>query len=97
MIVTTAQLFKHAYRKYAVGAYNINNLEQTIGLFRGTSGRFTGYSVAEETSSPGSGRLLSSAVDADGAAIIVALPVILVYFAFQRSFVRGMTSGALKG
>jgi len=35
MIVTTAQLFKVAYGKYAVGAYNINNLEQTAGLFKG--------------------------------------------------------------
>jgi fructose-bisphosphate aldolase class II len=35
MIVTTAQLFKHAYGDYAVGAYNINNAEQTMGLFRG--------------------------------------------------------------
>src|SRR3954466_9888163 len=35
MIVTTAQLYKVAYRKFAVGAYNINNLEQTMGLFRG--------------------------------------------------------------
>jgi len=35
MIVTTAQLFKIAYGKYAVGAYNINNLEQAVGLFRG--------------------------------------------------------------
>lgn len=35
MIVTTAQLFKLAYGKYAVGAYNINNLEQTLGLFQG--------------------------------------------------------------
>src|SRR5512144_2316564 len=35
MIVTTKDLFKHAYGKYAVGAYNINNLEQTMGLFRG--------------------------------------------------------------
>ena len=35
MIVTTAQLFKQAYGKYAVGAYNINNLEQTVSLFRG--------------------------------------------------------------
>ncbi len=35
MIVTTKELFKHAYGKYAVGAYNINNLEQTMGLFRG--------------------------------------------------------------
>lgn len=35
MIVTTSQLFKHAYGKYAVGAYNINNAEQAMGLFRG--------------------------------------------------------------
>jgi fructose-bisphosphate aldolase class II len=35
MIVTTGQLFKHAYGKYAVGAYNINNAEQAMGLFRG--------------------------------------------------------------
>jgi fructose-bisphosphate aldolase class II len=35
MIVTTDQLYKVAYKKFAVGAYNINNLEQTMGLFRG--------------------------------------------------------------
>lgn len=35
MIVTTKDLFKHAYGKYAVGAYNINNAEQAMGLFRG--------------------------------------------------------------
>jgi fructose-bisphosphate aldolase class II len=35
MIVTTAQLFQHAYGTYAVGAYNINNAEQAMGLFRG--------------------------------------------------------------
>src|SRR5206468_7324370 len=35
MIVTTAQLYRVAYKKFAVGAYNINNLEQTMGLFRG--------------------------------------------------------------
>jgi fructose-bisphosphate aldolase class II len=35
MIVTTAQLFKHAYGKYAIGAYNINNAEQAMGLFKG--------------------------------------------------------------
>ena len=35
MIVTTKELFKHAYGKYALGAYNINNAEQTMGLFRG--------------------------------------------------------------
>jgi fructose-bisphosphate aldolase class II len=35
MIVPTKQLFAHAYGKYALGAYNINNLEQIMGLFRG--------------------------------------------------------------
>jgi fructose-bisphosphate aldolase class II len=35
MIVTTAQLYPIAYGRYAIGAYNINNLEQTMGLFRG--------------------------------------------------------------
>jgi fructose-bisphosphate aldolase class II len=35
MIVTTKELFKAAYGKYAIGAYNINNLEQTMGLFKG--------------------------------------------------------------
>lgn len=35
MIVPTKELFKMAYGKYAIGAYNINNLEQTMGLFRG--------------------------------------------------------------
>ena len=39
MIVTTNELFKHAYGNYAVGAYNINNLEQTVGLFRGNLGK----------------------------------------------------------
>jgi fructose-bisphosphate aldolase class II len=36
MIVTTKQLFDQAYGKYAIGAYNINNAEQTMGLFRGS-------------------------------------------------------------
>ncbi|MDX9868270.1 MAG: ketose-bisphosphate aldolase [Kiritimatiellia bacterium] len=35
MIVTTRELFQQAYGKYAIGAYNINNLEQTMGLFKG--------------------------------------------------------------
>ena len=35
MIVTTAELFKIAYGKFAIGAYNINNVEQAIGLFNG--------------------------------------------------------------
>jgi fructose-bisphosphate aldolase class II len=39
MIVTTKDLFEQAYGKYAFGAYNINNLEQTVGLFRGNLGK----------------------------------------------------------
>jgi fructose-bisphosphate aldolase class II len=35
MIVTTRQLFEKAYSQYALGAYNINNAEQVMGLFRG--------------------------------------------------------------
>lgn len=35
MIVTTSQLYSLAYGKYAIGAYNINNAEQAVGLFRG--------------------------------------------------------------
>ena len=35
MIVPTRVLFEHAYGKYALGAYNINNLEQIMGLFKG--------------------------------------------------------------
>lgn len=35
MTVTTKQLYEIAYGKFAVGGYNINNAEQTMGLFRG--------------------------------------------------------------
>ncbi len=35
MIVTTRALFDIAYGRFAVGAYNINNMEQAIGLFEG--------------------------------------------------------------
>ena len=35
MIVPTRILFQHAYGNYALGAYNINNLEQAMGLFNG--------------------------------------------------------------
>jgi fructose-bisphosphate aldolase class II len=35
MIVTTKELFNVAYGTFAVGAYNINNMEQCLGLFRG--------------------------------------------------------------
>ena len=42
MIVTTKQLFSLAYGQYAIGAYNINNLEQCVGLFRGTLGKVKG-------------------------------------------------------
>jgi len=35
MIVTTKSLFDVCYGRFAVGAYNINNMEQILGLFRG--------------------------------------------------------------
>jgi len=35
MIVPTADLVKVGYGRFAVGAYNINNMEQALGLFRG--------------------------------------------------------------
>ncbi len=35
MITTTKELFEAAYKKFSIGAYNINNLEQIVGLFRG--------------------------------------------------------------
>jgi fructose-bisphosphate aldolase class II len=35
VIVTTKDLFRVAYGQFAVGAYNINNMEQCIGLFQG--------------------------------------------------------------
>ncbi len=35
MLVTTDDLFKVAYGRFAIGAYNINNMEQVLGLFRG--------------------------------------------------------------
>jgi fructose-bisphosphate aldolase class II len=35
MIVNTSELFKVAYGKFAIGAYNINNMEQALGLFKG--------------------------------------------------------------
>jgi fructose-bisphosphate aldolase class II len=49
MIVTTKDLFAHAYGKYAVGAYNINNLEQAMGLFRGNLGKIDSAEADENT------------------------------------------------
>ncbi len=36
MIVTTKALYEVAYGKYALGAYNVNNMEQILGLFEGS-------------------------------------------------------------
>ncbi len=54
MIVTTKELFKAAYGKYAIGAYNINNLEQIVGLFRGNLGKIAKNEDPEDkaTSAP---------------------------------------------
>ena len=35
MIIPIKKLFDEAYLKYAIGAYNINNAEQIMGLFKG--------------------------------------------------------------
>ncbi len=35
MIITTRDLFSVAYGSFAAGAYNINNMEQALGLFEG--------------------------------------------------------------
>jgi fructose-bisphosphate aldolase class II len=35
MIVTTQQLYHTAYGQFALGAYNVNNMEQVLGLFEG--------------------------------------------------------------
>jgi fructose-bisphosphate aldolase class II len=50
MIVTTRELFEHAYGNYAVGAYNINNLEQCMGLFRGNLGKIDGVAAPVDDS-----------------------------------------------
>ena len=54
MIVTTKQLFEVAYGQFAVGAYNINNLEQCVGLFRGNLGKLkgTGDTVDAKVAAP---------------------------------------------
>jgi fructose-bisphosphate aldolase class II len=36
MIATTKDLFQVAYGQFAIGAYNINNMEQCVGLFQGS-------------------------------------------------------------
>src|SRR5580704_5255726 len=36
MIVSTAALSRLAYSRFAIGAFNINNLEQILGLFKGS-------------------------------------------------------------
>jgi hypothetical protein len=48
MIVTTAQLYQVAYGKFAVGACNINNTEECLGLFRDTDGRLVWTRVHRE-------------------------------------------------
>ncbi len=71
----SADIFGTRLAPLRTGVFDLTSSTDRLGLFRGTSGRFNGYSVAEETTSPGSARLLSSAVDAEGAEIIVALRV----------------------
>jgi FlgD Ig-like domain len=71
----SADIFGARLATPRTGVFDLTGGDDKIGLFRGTSGRFTGYSVAEETTSPGTARVLASAVDGEGATIIVALRV----------------------
>ena len=71
----SADIFGARLAPLRSGVFDLTRTTDTIGLFRGGSGRFAGYSVAEETASPGRAKVLASAVDGEGAVIIVALRV----------------------
>lgn len=45
MIISTKKLFERAYGKYAIGAYNINNAEQAMGVFKGSVESFAPFIV----------------------------------------------------
>ena len=72
---SSSDIFGARLTPLRTGVFDLTAGTDTIGLFRGTGGSFTGYSVAEETTSPGTGKVLASAVDGEGAVIIVALRV----------------------
>ena len=57
------------------GGFDLTGLDDSIELFRGTDGTFERFAVAEETTSPGNAKLLSSAVTTDGRTVITALRV----------------------
>ncbi|MCU0314244.1 MAG: hypothetical protein MUC84_09315 [Solirubrobacteraceae bacterium] len=67
----TADLFGARVGPLRPGRFDLTNAVDEIGLFRGTSGRFTGFTAAEVTEAGGP-RLLASAVDAQGRIVIVA-------------------------
>ena len=46
-IILGSASFTSTSGRYAVGAYNINNLEQTVGLFRGNLGKATNEDRAD--------------------------------------------------
>ena len=56
-------------------SFTLTGLDDTIELFRGTDGTFGSFAVAEETTSAGTAKLLSSAVTQDGRSVITALRV----------------------
>ena len=57
------------------GGFDLTGLDDSIELFRGTDGTFERFTVAEEMTSPGNAKLLSSAVTTDGRTVITALRV----------------------
>ncbi|HVP01739.1 MAG TPA: FlgD immunoglobulin-like domain containing protein [Solirubrobacteraceae bacterium] len=71
----SADLFGSRLAPLRAGSFDLTGAKDQIGLFRGTGGLFRGFHVVEATTSPGPAKLLSSAVTADGHAVIVALRV----------------------
>ncbi len=71
----TTDLFGSRLQAPRRGTFDLTNAKDAIGLFQGTEGVFNGYTVAEETTSAGSAKLVASALTPDGRAVIVALRV----------------------
>ncbi len=72
---SSADIFGSRIAPLRRGTVDLTNARDDIDLFRETEGEFRGFTGSEETLSPGRAKLLSSAVDADGRAVIVALRV----------------------
>ena len=76
MIVPTRVLFEHAYGKYALGAYNINNLEQAMGLFKGCIDSQAPFiiQISKGARSYTDKRMLEAMIRAAGPPVVVETP-----------------------